>query len=580
LYTEGGGAYLLTLAAALLASMLVRADVVAPRPSIVLISVDTLRPDHLGSYGYARRTSPFIDSLARRGTLFETAYVPRPATSPSHASMLTGVQPWRHGVLSNGMLLNPKVDTLAAALKRAGYDTGGVVAVAHIGSRAGFARGFDRFFEPDVKDPSSSADTRRFGEAVNADARKIVDAHAANGGGKPLFLFVHYFECHYPYRAWDTSEKEDPWTAAVQADRARQLRRYDDGVKRVDDRIAELCRYVKAKLGTNVVICITGDHGEQIGDHGLNVGHADIYRETVHVPLIVAGPSIPPGVRVKAAVSTMDIPVLLAGLGGARMANPVDGRDPRPLIERSASWLHQIFSSEPPRRFLVTGAPAYTRSLALIDGSSWFIKNLDFVYRTGWIQTPATTRLDNGKVVAGTAGPDDTMSYQVPFRQYKPFYVVIEHRAKDNDCAMTASASLAPGIAYWDTPVAFKGSIRMVVPAARLDSVTFTVAPARCAGTTLYGVARIDDLKADAASALRTDLYLHLAVPRRGVAGDELYDAGRDRRMVHNLIGRADVTETEAALRSLFGQRAAADPILGKVPPEIEQQLRSLGYLH
>ncbi|HEV2722163.1 MAG TPA: sulfatase [Thermoanaerobaculia bacterium] len=374
-----------------------RASSTRPRPSIVLISVDTLRADHLACYGYARPTSPFIDSLAQRGTLFEEAQVPRPATSPSHASLLTGVMPRGHGVLANGMVMKTSVDTLAAALKRAGYETAASVAVSHIGRKVGFARRFDHFLEPTVTDPNS--DTRRFGEAVNADVRSMIDAHLAARNGKPLFLFVHYFECHYPYRAWDKSEKTDPWNPAVQADRPRQLMRYDDGIRRVDERIRELHDYVTAKLGPNVVFCITADHGEQIGDHGLAVGHADIYRETVRVPLILSGPELPRGVRVKTAVSTMDVPVFLARLGGARFVTAVDGHDLGPLIERSASWLPQLFSSAPKRLFLITGAPAYTRSIALIDGSSWYIKNFDYTYPQAWIDTPAAQEAARGEVV-------------------------------------------------------------------------------------------------------------------------------------------------------------------------------------
>lgn len=568
------------VAATAAGALLVRASSAQPRPSIVLISVDTLRADHLGCYGYAKPTSPFLDSLAESGTLFENAYVPRPATSPSHASLLTGVRPRRHGVLANGMNMKGSVDTLAAALKRAGYGTGASVAVAHIGKSVGFARGFDRFFEPQVTDPN--ADTRRFAEAVNADAKAVIDAHAAARSGKPLFLFVHYFDCHYPYRAWDPSEKKgDPWSPAEQGDHPRLIARYDDGVRRVDEKIRELRDYVAAKLGPNVVVCVTADHGEQIGEHGLAVGHADIYRETVRVPLIIAGPGVP-RTRVETAVSTMDVPLFLAHLGGARLDNVLDGQDLLPVIERSKSWLTQMLTRASKRGFLVTGAPAYTRSIGLIDGSRWYIKNFDYSYRQAWVETPVRPAAVTGKPVdAGGVNEDGALTYAIPGREYRAHGVVIVHTAKSADCAMTASASIEPDLMYWKEPIAFHGSIRMVLPAARLDRVTFTVAPARCAGTTQYSLVRLDDYRPDPAEkALHPDLHGHLATLRAVRAADELYDVDADLEMRDNKIAGAAVKELDARLRSMFEETAMLPVSQRKIDPEELRKLRALGYIH
>ncbi|HJW94533.1 MAG TPA: sulfatase-like hydrolase/transferase [Thermoanaerobaculia bacterium] len=157
------------------------------------------------------------------------------------------------------------VDTLALALRRAGYDTAGVVAVSHIGRSTRFGRGFNAFSDPVIR--STQHDNRRDADEINSDARRLVDAHVASRGKQPLFLFVHYFDCHYPYRWWDRTEKtEDPWNPQLQRRRDVQLRRYDDGVSRVDAHIRQLYDDVKAKLGTNVVFCVVADHGEQIGD--------------------------------------------------------------------------------------------------------------------------------------------------------------------------------------------------------------------------------------------------------------------------------------------------------------------------
>ena len=555
----------------LLLLLLLAASTPPPRPHIILISVDTLRADHLGAYGYAKPTSPFLDSLAARGLLFENAYTPRPATSPSHASLLTSLLPQKHAVVSNGFVMAPNVDTLAQALRRAGYDTAGVVAVTHIGRAARFERGFDAFTDPVVR--TVTDDNRRDADEIDADARRLIDAHVASRRRQPLFLFVHYFDCHYPYRWWDRTEKaDDPWSQQVQKQRDVQLRRYDDGVMHVDTHIRRLYEEAVAKLGPNVVFCVTADHGEQIGDHGLPVGHADIYRETVAVPLIIAGPGIPTG-RVPAAVSTMDIGVALTKLAGAKFSNPVDGQDLLAIADRSMSWLNRLFSSGEKRPLIITGNPVYTRSVALIDGSQWYIRNFDYVYRNVWVEIPAP---DSNK----PSTPLDA-SGTIPYTDYEPRLVSIEHVAADPDCAMTALATVNPEVNYIDEAVAFRRSIRMTLPVARLDRVSFTVTPARCAGKTTYRVRRFEDA-ANLPAPARRDTYIFgiLLAARKLHTGDELFDISRDASMLNNLAGRTATDAFDKQASALFTKIAAQRQPPEKVNPEELQRLRSLGYLH
>lgn len=537
------------------------------RPSIVLVSVDTLRADHIGVYG-GGATSPYLDSLAARGLVFDRAFVPFPQTSASHASMLTSVNPWKHGVVTNGLSIGPNIDTLAAALKRAGYETAGAVAVGHLSGAFGFARGFDRFTEPLVVD---KGDNRRDADAVNADAFAAIDAHVASHNGKPLFLFVHYFDCHYPYRWWDRNEKKtDPWTESEQLQTNKQLLRYDDGVRHIDDRIRQLHERLSLKLGPNVVFVVTADHGEQIGDHGLAVGHANIYRETVRVPLIVAGPTIGKG-RVGLPVSTMDIGVTLTKLAGARFAGPVEGRDLTETAEKGRSWLRRLLPNQDPRQFVVFGF--YTRSLALIRGNLWFILNFDALYRSGWVsRTPAAT----GAVPE--AGP--AQETNVPFRQFRPYYVTIEHHAKNDDCVMGANV-IAPGVPYWTKPLVFRKSIRLVVPSARFDLLTFAVSPARCAGTTTFHAVRPEELAAATMAADRMDLDMwNILVNRKLAAGDELYDVSQDPQMGVNLVGKQETAPFDRNLETLFREMAATAATPNRVvPPEEVLRLRALGYL-
>jgi arylsulfatase A-like enzyme len=330
------------------------------RPVIVLVSVDTLRADHLRSYGYWRETSPFIDKLAGEGTVFDECVVPLPATGPSHASLLTSRRPWKHGLVANGLSMLEGVDTLAAALKRAGYYTAGVVAVPHIGANYGFGHGFDSFVAP--VPPHEGDDIRSDSGAVNASVRAAVDRYLARRRGEPLFLFVHYFDCHFPYRWWDPKDPDKAivWAPEETAKQQKQLLRYDGGIRHVDAAIQELNGYLSRKgLARNMVFVVTADHGEQIGDHGLPVGHADIYRETVHVPLIMSGPGLPHR-HVSEVVSNMDVGVTLTRMAGARLAGGYDGVDLQPAIDRAAPWgLGLLAGPVPTRQLTVIGTPTY-----------------------------------------------------------------------------------------------------------------------------------------------------------------------------------------------------------------------------
>jgi arylsulfatase A-like enzyme len=561
----------------LLPLVLVDAVPLREQPHIILISVDTLRADHLGAYGYRGSVTPFLDSLANQGLLFENTYVPLPQTGPSHASLLTSVLPWTHRVTKNGMVLSPDVDTLAAALARAGYDTAGAVAASQIGRTTGFSRGFQRFTCGVSKTPDDAA--LRDADAINADAHALINAHLASHHQQPLFLFIHYFDCHYPYRWWDRNEKtENPWSLEVQSNRNMQIQRYDDGVRRVDVHIRQLYQYAVRTLGPNLIFCVTADHGEQIGDHGVLVGHADIYRETVAVPLILAGPGISVG-RVTTAVSNMDVAVTLARLAGATFSNPVDGRDLFTVAEDNASWLHRMFNKAPPRSFIVVGSPAYTRSIALIEGQEWYIKNFDRFYRDGWIETPVPEKEPDTSVKVAPMINEGAANYRIPYRSYRPYLVSLVHVAKDPDCAMTATATLAPGVRYWSDPIPFKRSIRIVLPAARLDSVTLSVSPSTCAGQTTYHVMRFEDSVAAPPSARRsTTLFENLYAPRKVTSADELFRMDRDAAMATNLVGTIDSGSLAAKLRALY-EEAAVGSQDGKTNVEELRKLRSLGYL-
>jgi arylsulfatase A-like enzyme len=553
----------------------------AEPPTIVLISIDTLRADHLGTYGYRAAMSPFLDELADSGTLFEEAVVPLPATGPSHASLFTGNTPWKHGLGVNGIGMAAGVDTLPMALRRAGYYTVGAVAVTHLGTPFGFARGFDRFFEPEYA--VRMTDNRRDSTQMNEVVKGAVDDYLRHDHAKPLFLFVHYFDCHYPYRWWDPSDpdKSIVWTPAEMRNRRKQIVRYDSGVRRVDAAIRQLHAYLQAKgLLRNAVFVVTADHGEQIGDHQFDVGHADIYRETVRVPLMIAGAGFPRRL-VAETVSTMDIAPTLARLGGARFAAAVSGRDLQPVIDRAASWWQRGWlASDAPRRLLtVTGAPQASRSVELIDGKLWFIKNFDSLYREAWVAAPAppadrpTTRVEQVE-----RGVDDVL-YRLPNRVYRPHLLTIEHVAASPECAATAVVKMLPTARYFNEPIPFRGSIRIVVPSGRLDSVALVVAPPACAGETFYDVARFGEAKLPPVAPRTTDLFKILLVARKTRADDELYDVAADPSMAHPIRDHGLVSVADRALAERFAEVAAVKPENLTVPLEEQRRLRSLGYV-
>lgn len=562
--------------AALIAALLLVAGGAAAAPDIVLVSIDTLRADRLGCYGYAQPNSPFLDGLAKDGLLFEETYTPIPHTTPSHASMLTSLLPWRHGSLTNAVPMNERVQTLPEVLKRAGYRTAGAVAVPHVGRRYGFARGFDSFTEPQGK--SAGADQRPARE-VNADAKKFIDAHVRANDGKPLFLFLHYFDVHYPYRWWDPNDvNPNPYDPAELAKRSRQSARYDDGVRHIDAAMRELHQELTRKLGNDVIFVVTSDHGEQIGDHGYDLGHADIYRETVRVPLIVTGPGIRKG-RVAAPVSSMDLGVSLLKLAGTRYTSGVDGID---LLETAARERNPFTRAPKPRPFLVVGNALYTQSVLLIEGSKWYIRNFDHLYRYVSTATPAPERSEQRRWSEAPlhSNADGTATFRIPFVRFEPYVLTIEHSAKNDECDASLNVLISPATTYLDPPLTFRKSARVVVPGSRSDAIAVQVKPATCAGTTRYSVARYEGPQSIPGKT--PSHFFNAAVPRKLSTRNELYDISTDPLMLRNILPAAGLPETDRKLRAIFDRATATfrdRHTTHRITDEEKKKLKSLGYI-
>jgi arylsulfatase A-like enzyme/cytochrome c-type biogenesis protein CcmH/NrfG len=296
----------------------------SPR-TIVLVTIDTLRADHLGAYGYAAAHTPAIDALAVRGVRFDRAYATAPITLTSHASLLTGLAPPKHGARHNGMRLRADVPTLAERLKSQGWSTAAFVAAFPLERRFGLSRGFDVYSDALPRGADGRPQNERAGYQVVDEALAWLDRQPTTGRS---FLWVHLFEPHAPY-------VDRQAMAAPPGGRPRSVgERYDTEIAVADGEVARLVHAVRPHLDSTLVV-VASDHGEAFGEHG-EIGHSVfIYDTTLRVPLVIAGPGIRPAV-VGEAVSLVDVMPTLLELVGATPAAPVDGVSLAPALTRGA----------------------------------------------------------------------------------------------------------------------------------------------------------------------------------------------------------------------------------------------------
>jgi arylsulfatase A-like enzyme len=320
----------------------------AARPDIIFIVVDTLRADHLGCYHYDRPTSPRLDALAGEGTLFESAWAAAPWTLPSIMSMMTSRYPSGHRVENDGLRLAADVPTLAAALGASGYATAGFVSHVYVSAAFGFNRGFERFEDFGLSGPGY-----RLEAGMEPSADKVTDTAVrwlTGRNDRPVFLFVHYFDPHWPYQppkatrdlfpssyggpldaGYDSISKFlDPEVPIPDDYRRFLIDRYDGEVRFVDGQIGRLLDGVTAaRRAAPLWVVVAGDHGEEFKDHG-SMGHGRrLYEEVVRVPLLIAG--FPAGAAMGGGRQARGASGS-AGAGGRRVGLPVSGIDVAPTI--------------------------------------------------------------------------------------------------------------------------------------------------------------------------------------------------------------------------------------------------------
>lgn len=305
------------LLAAGLALAAVGAAAAPARSNLLLVTVDTLRPDRLGCYGSTTIKTPAIDRLAAAGAVFDRAFAHTPLTLPSHASILLGTAPPAHGVHDNGYFRVPDgPPTLATVLKDRGYATGAFIGAFPLDARFGLARGFD-----DYDDRYGSGTGLDF-QFVERRAESVVAAALdwLEGRAGPWFVWVHVFDPHQPYDApapYAGLYKDDPYGAEVA---------YADAA------LAELFAFLDtSRQAASTVVVLTGDHGQSLGEHGETTHGYFAYNATLRVPLVVAGPGVRPG-RVGANVGHVDIFPTVCDLLGADRPSVLQGRSLVPAM--------------------------------------------------------------------------------------------------------------------------------------------------------------------------------------------------------------------------------------------------------
>ncbi len=358
--------------------------------NFLLISIDTLRADRLGCYGYPRATSPTIDRLASAGALCEQFLCPAIPTHPSYTTFYTGQHPITHGIVAHGGVatLAPETPILPELLLKAGYTTCAVDNLAQ--SRSWFSRGYEFYIDPGARRELPLMVTA---EEMNRRAIPWLKAHA----GEKFFLFIHYWDPHTPYlppeayrtlfyegdardpanrsleplwgtplgRAWkDTWFK---WLGGRVTDAAYVANLYDGAIRYLDDEIARLLQALEESgASEDTMVILFGDHGESMTEHGIYFDHHGLYDCTLRVPLIVRWPGrIPAGLRVPHLLQHTDLAPTILEAGGAPIPKAVEGRSLIPLLTGAASEGHH--------RRLITEECTWQAKWALRDGRHKFI---------------------------------------------------------------------------------------------------------------------------------------------------------------------------------------------------------------
>jgi choline-sulfatase len=306
----------------------------APPVSILLVTLDTTRADAVGP-----DVAPAFNEIAKTSRRFMYAYAAVPQTLPSHASMMTGLYPGGHGLHENGRYLAPGQPLLAERMHAAGYRTAAFVSAFAVARRFGLARGFD-VYDDAVPEPANERSAKETTERVLA--------YLGKPASQPLFLWVHYYDPHFPY------EPPEPFRSRFAS------KPYLGEIAAMDEQLGRLVAAFRQRFGANAAIIVVGDHGEGLGDHG-EAQHGNLmYQATMHVPLLVAGPGVTPGIA-DAPVSTRRIFHTILDWAGIDATNSlrradaevVAGEAMKPFLDYG--WQPQVMAVEGKYKAILAG---------------------------------------------------------------------------------------------------------------------------------------------------------------------------------------------------------------------------------
>lgn len=315
-----------------------------PRRNVVLISLDSLRADHVGAYGYERDTSPNFDRFAREGVLFRNAIATSSWTLPTHITMFTGRSQVSHGVFEDTRVLSPAVATLGEIFHAAGYATAGFVSGPYVAGHYGYARGMDTYIDLSA------------GWGKGAEARAAILSPEINEkglawleefGSQPFFLFLHYFDIHYdfvpppPYdKMFDPDytgtmdgrffiERKDVHANMPARDLEHIKALYDGEIRYTDEHVGRVLDRLRAKgLLDSTVVMIVADHGDEFFEHGNKGHHRTVYDEVLHVPFALRLPGAEhAGRTIDSQVSLIDVFPTLLGAAGFPVPAEAEGEN-------------------------------------------------------------------------------------------------------------------------------------------------------------------------------------------------------------------------------------------------------------
>jgi len=561
------------------------------KPNILLVTIDTLRRDHLGIYGYPRNTSPFIDHLAKNGVMFKHAITPIAVTAGSHASILTSLHPLTHRCIKNGSPISHKVQTIAEVLQKNGYYTMGTVGVNFLSKKNGFNQGFDSF--------SGVEKATRVAEDVNKSLFQQIDEYRAGHHGKPFFIWVHYYDPHWPYvdREFKFKEKLPKRYDSNPPAYLKKIHCYDTEIRYIDEAVKQLLDYLRRQgLTKKPVTCITADHGEQHGEHGTRGGHHDFYSENTFVPLIFHGGNIPENKIIEDFVSTMDIAETLLHTAGLAFDYKTEGMD----LLGSRNY------TQPNRPFLIIANPWRIKSLQFIRGSLSYILNFDQYYKYWYISkkevVPAKhfkpIKKENIKIRQQKTLSRLTINFPGEFqkglhyaalginlqgkKQVKQIGVIYNHRIKTHSITNENIEHLT---LFHPVTTQDRNEIKInfSLPAGTtLKSIDYTFLSPRQFSNYSHGVIKLEN-----------KIHSLLSTKRKNSTMDELYQLTHDMEMTRNLLLAEGVTthkdKTIDYRQSLYRWFRfyfnKGEKLLGKfkkrkklTSKEIEM-LKSLGYL-